>query len=129
MMKNILTCSLLLLFTACTRSSSHDRLVKTLKTTQSWAATAKMVGESWQQGNIPARYASQTLTKGREEIDKQVKELDAAPALLPQVQQTLKTMAESIDRNSKTEIATSLQKISAQQQQLKALARSAGAQS
>lgn len=127
-MKNILLSSLLLVLAACSQSSPHERLIKTLKTTRSWTATARMVGENWQQGTIPDHYARQTLTKSQQEIGKEMEGLDAPPAILQQLQQTIQAMTTNVEQRNKAAIATSLQKISAEQQQLEALAQAEGAQ-
>jgi hypothetical protein len=48
--------------------------------------------------------------------------------LLQQLQQTIQLMGANVEGNKKMAIATSLQKLSAEQQQLDALAKSKGAQ-
>jgi patatin-like phospholipase/acyl hydrolase len=127
-MKKILLTSLLLLLTACSPSSPKDKLVEVLKTTRSWAATAKMVAEAWQQGSIPDRYAGQTLAKSQQEIAKETNTLNNRPVLLLQLQQTIQLMGANVEGNKRMAIATSLQKLSAEQQQLDELAKSSGAQ-
>jgi hypothetical protein len=126
-MKKILLTSLLLLLTACS-PSPNDKLVEVLKTTRSWTATAKMVAEAWQKGSIPKRYAGQTLTKSQQEIAKEANTLTNRPILLQQLQQTIQLMGANIEGNERMAIATSLQKLSAEQQQLDELAKSKGAQ-
>ncbi|MEG4046536.1 hypothetical protein [Microcoleus sp. Pol17_C1] len=44
-MKRALIASLLLVLAGCSQSSSHDKLVKTLKTVQSWTATMNKIRE------------------------------------------------------------------------------------
>lgn len=127
-MKGILFTSLLFVLAACGRLSPHDRWVEALKATCSWTATARMVGEAWQQGAIPDQYAQQTLTKSQQEIGKVKAELSAPPAVFQQVQQAIQGMTTSIEHHNKPEIAASLQTLSTQQQQLNALAKAAGAQ-
>jgi hypothetical protein len=127
-MKNILLTSLLLLLTACSPSSPHERLTKVLQTTRSWTATALMVGESWQQGSIPDQYARQTLTKSQQEIGKEAKTLNTPPALLQQLQQTIQLIGTNVEQNNQSAIAISLRKLSTEQQQLNTLAKSQGAQ-
>jgi hypothetical protein len=89
-----------------------------------------MVGETWQQGSIPDIYAQQTLEKSQEEISKETKGL-TNPSLLQQLQalqQTLQQMTEDVKQNHKKAIATSLQKLAGEQQQLEAFAASQGKQ-
>jgi hypothetical protein len=123
-MKKILLISSLLMVAACSRSpstTSKQDLIKTIKTTQSWAATAQMVGETWQHDNIPDIYAEQTLEKSQQEITKETKDLQDSPDLLQhlrQLQQTLQQMTTAVKQHRKDDIAPSLQQLSIQQQQL-----------
>lgn len=81
-----------------------------------------MVGQTWQQGTVPNRYAQQTLEKAQQEIDQETAEI-ADPALQQQLhplQQTLLQIALDIKQNYKTTTAASLQKLASQQQQLAA---------
>lgn len=123
-MKKILSLGLLLILTACSRSPDRDKIVKPLKTIQSWAATAQMVGEAWQQGRIPQQYARQTLIKTREEIGKEAVDLPDPPTLIKQIQQTLSLLAEKIDLPQNASLSTALDKFSTQQQQLEAYTKS-----
>ncbi len=57
-------CGLLLLFSllaACRTQSPVDKLRAELKATASWAATARMVGETWSGGSVPTPYAERSL--------------------------------------------------------------------
>ncbi len=127
-MKTILLTSLLFVLAACGKLSPHDQRVEALKATCSWTATARMTGEAWQQGAIPDQYAEQTLTKSQQEIGKAKEGLKEPPILFQQVQQAIQNMITDVKHHNKAAIATSLQTISAQQQQLNALATAAGAQ-
>lgn len=121
-MKSSLFVGLLLGLAACGRSASEAQ-VQALKTTQSWIATAQMVGEIWQQGFVPDHYAQQTLARSQAEIAKQTQDLTDPPALLQQVhqiQQTLQTMTEAVERHDRTTIAPILQQLLGEQQQLSA---------
>lgn len=129
--KNLLLTSALLVCAACSQQTSSEKLVKPLKTVQSWTATARMVGETWQQGTIPDTYAQQTLEKSQQEIAHETKALTAPYALqqsLRQLQQTLQKMTVDVKQQHKAEIATSLQQLSKQQQQLDAFVRAQGEQ-
>ena len=128
-MKKALIASLLLVLAGCSPSSSHDQLVKTLKTVQSWTATARMVGETWQQGSIPDLYAQQTLEKSQQEIAKETKDLTDSPALprqIYQLQQTLQQMTTALKQHRKAEIATPLVQLATEQQQLETLLKAQG---
>ncbi|MEG4024179.1 hypothetical protein [Microcoleus sp. S13C4] len=128
-MKKALIASLLLVLAGCSQSSSHDKLVKTLKTVESWTATARMVGETWQQGSIPDLYAQQTLEKSQQEISKETKDLTDPPALprqIYQLQQTLQQMTTAVKQHRKAEIATPLVQLATEQQQLETLLKAQG---
>ncbi|HEY9662644.1 MAG TPA: hypothetical protein V6C65_29670 [Allocoleopsis sp.] len=127
-MKRVLLAGLLFGLAACGRSTPHDKLVEAIKTIHSWTATARMVGEAWQQGSVPDPYAQQTLTKSQHEIDQAIQQLSSPPALFQQVQQAIQAETQNVEQGNKAAIATSLKTISAQQQQLKAMAEAEGAQ-
>ena len=127
LIKNVLLTGLLLILTACSRSP-HDKLLEALETIQSWTATAQMVGEAWQQGNVPDQYARQTLIKSQQEISKAMKGLSAPPASFQKLQQAIQKMTVNVEQHNKTAITTSLRIISIEQQQLDALAEAAGAE-
>ncbi len=129
-MRKVLLISLLFVLSACS-SSSHAKQIKTLQTIQSWTATARMVGETWQQGIVPDRYAEQTLSKSQEEISKEAEGLTAVPKLqqqLSQIHQTLQQMTTAIHQQNKATIAPLLQDLSNQQQQLAVFAKAQGEQ-
>lgn len=119
-MKKILLLVSLLGLTACSRSSSHEKLVKNLQTIQSWTATAQMVGETWQQGAVPDVYAEQTLKKSQEEIAKETKDLTESSVRqqTEQIQQTLQQLTAVIQHHQKGASAAPLQQLSTQHQQL-----------
>ncbi len=120
-MKKILLLGSLLGLAACSRSSSHEKLVKSLQTIQSWTSTAQMVGETWQQGTIPDAYAEQTLKKSQEEIAGETKDLtESLQQQTQQIQQTLQQLTVAIERHQKDAIAAPLQQLSTQYQQLDA---------
>jgi hypothetical protein len=117
-MKKLLPIGLLLMLTACSRSPDRSKIVKSLKSIQSWTATARMVGEAWQQASIPQQYARQTLIKSREEIVKEAAELPDPPTIIKQLEETISSLTDKIDRSDNVAFATSLGKFSTQQQQL-----------
>lgn len=128
-MKNLLFVSLLLLLSACDRSSSREKQNKALQTIQSWTATAHMVGETWQQGTVPDVYAQQTLAKSQQEIAKETQGLTVSSELkqqLQQVQQTLQQMTIAVEQKNQAAIASSLQTLSKEQHQLSAFATAQG---
>ena len=121
-MKKILFLGFLLGLSACSRSSSHEKLVKSLQTIQSWTATAQMVGETWQQGKVPDAYAEQTLKKSQEEIDREANNLtDSSMQQIQQIQQTLQQLIAAVKHRQKDAIAAPLNQLSTQHQQLDTL--------
>ncbi len=119
-MKNLIFASLLLLLSACDRSSSA-KLTKALQSIQSWSATARMVGETWQQGAIPDTYAQQTLAKSQQEITQETQGLTIPTSLqqqLRQVQRTLGQMQSAVEQKNRPEIAPYLQDLAQEQQQM-----------
>ena len=118
-MKKILLLGSLLGLAACSHSSSHEKLIKSLQTVQSWTATAQMVGETWQQGTVPDAYAEQTLKKSQEEIARETKDLtESSVRQTQQIQQTLQQLIAAVNQHQKDAIAAPLQQLSTQHQQL-----------
>ena len=130
-MKKILLLGSLCGLAACTHSSSHEKLIKSLQTIQSWTATAQMVGETWQQGTVPDAYAEQTLEKSQEEIAKETKDLteSSIQQQTQQIQQTLQHLTDAIKRHQKGEIVAPLQQLSTQHQQLETVLKAQEKQS
>ncbi len=121
-MKKLLFLGLLLELAACSRSSSHEKLLKSLQTVQSWTATAQMVGETWQQGAVPDAYAEQTLKKSQEEIARETKDLTEPSAQkTQQIQETIQKLIAAVKHRQKGTIAAPLQQLSTQHQQLNTL--------
>ncbi|OUC13954.1 MAG: hypothetical protein B0A82_14285 [Alkalinema sp. CACIAM 70d] len=127
-MKNFLLPGLLLGLTACGQTS-QEKLTDALKTTRSWAATAQMVGEAWQQGNVPDRYTQQTLVKSQQEIDKSIQEINTKNRTLQNLKQTLQEMVTCVEQHDKEKITLSLQQIKLEQQQIEDWAKIQGEQS
>jgi hypothetical protein len=126
LMKRVLLTSLLLVMTACSSSTPQEKLTKGLKTILSWSATAQMVGQTWQQGTVPQQYAQQTLEKSQQEINKEVQDLSAPPALrqsLQQLQQTIQHMTLVIKQGDKAAIDAPLRQLATEQQQLGTFAK------
>ena len=127
-MKQLLLVSLFLSLAGCSRLSAPEKTAKALKSIQSWAATAQMVGESWQQGTIPDSYAQQTLAKSLEETAQEMQML-ADPALRQQLQplqQTLQQLTQETSQRHKVKIAPLLQTLQHEQQQLAGLVNATG---
>ncbi|HEY9641790.1 MAG TPA: hypothetical protein V6C57_14980 [Coleofasciculaceae cyanobacterium] len=130
-MKRVLLTGLLLMMAACNPSTAQAKLTKGLKTILSWTATAQMVGETWQQGAVPQQYAQQTLAKSQQEIEKEIQGLSAPPTLeqpLQQLQQTLQQLTVAVQQRNKAAIASSLQQLAIEQQQLDTFAKAQGEQ-
>ena len=129
-MRNIIIASLLLLVSACSHSS-REELTKALQSVRSWTATARMVGETWQQGNIPDTYAQQTLAKSQQEITKETQGITIPPTLqqpLQQLHHTLGQMENAVEQKNKSAIAPLLQALSQEQQQIAKVASTQGKQ-
>ena len=124
-MKKILLLGALLGLASCGHLSSQKKSIKSLKTIQSWTATAQMVGETWQQGAVPDAYAEQTLEKSQEEIAKETKAITGSSAQhqTQQIQQTLQQLTAAVNRHQKAAIAAPLQQLLTQHQQLDAVLR------
>jgi hypothetical protein len=56
------------LLTSCNRSNAKEDLNKEMQSVSSWSATAQMVGNAWLKGNLPDKYAQQTLKKTQTEL-------------------------------------------------------------
>lgn len=128
-MKPLLVVCSLLALTGCARFSAHAKRVDALKTAQSWAATAVMVAEAWQHGEVPDAYAQQTLVKSQQAVATAAHDVTGAPAIsqeLQHVQQTLSQLAVVVQQSRTRDLAASLQALATDQQQLKALARAEG---
>ena len=122
-MKKILLLGSLWGLAACSQSSSHDKLVKSLQIVQSWTATAQMVGETWQQDRVPDAYAEQTLKKSKAEIASETKDLTESTAVqeIQKIQQTLQQLIAAVKHRQKGALTAPLQQLSTQHQKLAAL--------
>ena len=74
--KHLLPLGLMLsVLVACSRSPSPEQQTKALKTIGSWTATARLLGEAWQQERVPQHYTEQTLEKAQAEMKKELKDV------------------------------------------------------
>lgn len=122
-MKKSLLASLSLVLTACSQTTPQEKIVKALESIQSWTATAQMVGETWQQGDISTTYAQQTLEKSQQEIAKETKGINVPSAIAIQIdhlQQTLQQMNTDLKQEHRSEIAVEIQQLAKESQQIDA---------
>lgn len=137
-MEGIRSVSLLLLLTilsACSSKSSSDELAKELQTVKSWTATAHLVGDTWIRGDVPTAYAKQTLSKTQEELQNEVDILShKAPAQnrttlvvqLQRLQGTVQQMSKALEQKDARAMQRQIQQLSAQEQSISNLAKTAG---
>ena len=127
-MKQILLVTVFLTLAGCDRLSPSEKTAKALKSIQSWTATAQMVGEAWQQGNLPDPYARQTLAKSQKEIAQEIKAIpdSALRQKLQPLQQTLQQLTQETNQRHKPAIAPLLQILQHEQQQLAELVNATG---
>jgi hypothetical protein len=117
--QNLLPLGLVLsLLVACSRSPSPDQQAKALKTIGSWTATARLLGEDWQQERVPQHYTEQTLEKVQTEMQQELKDVPTPPAVVKQIQQTIAQMAGKVDRSQSRAFAIALRRLTTQQRQL-----------
>ena len=137
-MEGIRSVSLLLLLTilsACSSKSASDELAKDLQTVKSWTATAHLVGDTWIRGDVPTAYAKRTLSKTQEELQNEVEILSQkAPAQnrttlvvqLQRLQQTVQQMSKALEHKDARAMQRQIQQLSAQEQSISNLAKTAG---
>jgi len=139
-MEGIRSASLLLLLTilsGCSRKSSADELTKELQTVKSWAATAHLVGDTWIRGDVPTAYAKRTLSTTQKELQKEKDNLSqkAPPqsramlvAQLQHIQATVEQMSKAVEQKDSKTMNQQIQELSAQEQSISTLAKTAGVQ-
>ncbi|HEY9672163.1 MAG TPA: hypothetical protein V6D11_12005 [Waterburya sp.] len=139
-MNGIRSASLLLVLTilsACSSKSSADEVTKELQSVKSWAATAHLVGDSWIRKDVPTAYAKQTLSKAQQELQKEQDNLSqkAPPqsramfiAQVQHLQATVAHMSEAVEEKNSQAMSQELQQLSAQEQSVSTLAKTAGVQ-
>jgi len=59
---------ILTLLTSCNQSNNKEDLHQEIQSVSSWAATVQMVGNAWLKGNVPSKYAQQTLNKSQSQL-------------------------------------------------------------
>ncbi|BCL34487.1 hypothetical protein [Nostoc sp. MS1] len=97
----------LTLLTSCNNSSSKEDLKKEIQSVTSWAATTGMVGNAWLQGNIPSKYAQQTLDKAQTEFIQEKNKISQI-----QAQTTIIKSCQSLIINNVAQLANQTAKIS-----------------
>lgn len=110
---------ILCLFLQLACSAPEDEFTPTLKTSSSWAATARMVGEEWQRESVPNAYAAQTLHAARQALQKELNEtgnLDAdSRARLQSLTQIVGEMQAAIERSDRQAVAELLNMLDAKE--------------
>jgi hypothetical protein len=135
---------LLISLTACASQSSNEEIKKELTTVKSWTATVHMVGDAWMRGAVPTPYAKDTLKKAQQEFKKEADTLSKKQPMQQQkmllgnihnIESTVEQMSTAVEQKDRTalaklvaEIAQEIQQLSAQEQKLTALAKTAGEQ-
>ncbi|MBH8565572.1 hypothetical protein I8748_25935 [Nostoc sp. CENA67] len=117
---------ILILLTSCNTKTTADEISKEIQNVFSWAETANMVGDAWVRGDVPSKYAKQTLKKAHDELQKETKKIEQIQ-IFPDSIQTDKSVviAGIIQLASKTEEmsrAIAQKNRSAVRQQLRELA-------
>jgi hypothetical protein len=140
-----LSCLLLLLslLTACHTQSPADQLRAELKTVASWAATARMTGESWAGGSVPNAYARRTLQAAEEALQESAGDLNASapdgstvPDLRPatlgkmqKLQQILTQMSAAVAQQDRTAMAEQINQLASVEREIAELKKGAGGNS
>src|SRR5437868_6174674 len=78
--------SLSVTFSSCSSQSSVQQLKDEVRTQKSWAATLRMMGESWQSGAVPTAYTRKALENVAQAIGKERQ--DISESSLPPEQRT-----------------------------------------
>lgn len=137
-MDGIRSASLLLFLTilsACSSKSSSDELAKELQTVKSWTATAHLVGDTWIRGDVPTAYAKRTLSKTQEELQNELDVLSQkVPAQnrttlvvqLQRLQGTVQQMSKALEQKDARAMQRQIQQLSAQEESISNLAKTAG---
>lgn len=139
-------CGLLLSFAllaACRTQSPVDKLRAELKATASWAATARMVGETWSGGSVPNAYARRSLRTAADALEESRGILNASAqddsstgdlraALLSEIQklqQVCGQMRASVAARDSAAMSEQLKQLSAIEGEIAELKKAAGIQS
>jgi cell division septum initiation protein DivIVA len=107
-----------ILVAGCGKSGS-DQLDRELKQVASWAATARMVADSWSNGTVPAAYARRTLETLSQQLQMNAEKIQSISRdqnsplahAVEQIQQTIAHLQAAViqqDRNWLTELTSQL---------------------
>lgn len=133
--RSVILLLLLTILSACSSKSSSDELAKELQNVKSWTATAHLVGDTWMRGDVPTSYAKQTLSKTRKELQNELNNLsENAPAQnrttiviqLQRLQETVEQMSKAVEQKDPRAMQQQIQQLSAQEQSISNLAKTAG---
>jgi hypothetical protein len=128
---------LLALSIACKGESPAERLSSELQPVTSWAATIHMVSETWMSDAVPTAYALKTLQTAQRELKEESDALAQASTIpadqrataqehLENLNRISGEMSESMQRSDRARVAQAVNQISAEEEAIKALARSGG---
>lgn len=141
-MRTVRLCSLsllLLLLSSCSHAPA-DQLKIELQTVTSWAATAHMVSEAWLKGDVPHAYAMRALRTAQETIQEeaqtaQEQKAEGVAALQSSLvgqarslEQLIAQMRAAIEKRDGETLAQLLKQLEAEEQAIKSLDKSGGAQ-
>ena len=130
--RQLISLVLLLLLSACSSKSSGDESQE-LETIMSWAATAKIAGSAWSQGNVPTVYAQQTLSQVQQKLHEETDKLSHSstnPTQLHPILEQLRLLEASVSQMSQavkqkdyTAMSQHLMQLSTQKQALSTLGK------
>lgn len=134
----VATLSLLLTTPACA-SDPQKEVRQELQTLSSWAATLRMLSDSWRDGSVPSRYAAKTADDAHETLMAESQTIQQSSSIPADAREVIKGHARNIDaaatslaqavRNDDRAVAARLSgQLSEEQKSIDDLARGAGAQ-
>jgi hypothetical protein len=140
-MRAVSLCSLLLLLAlnGCTRAPA-DKLKAEIQTVNSWTATARMASEAWLKGTVPHAYATHTLRTAQEMMEDEAQTIqeesqagaaELQTSLINRVRglgQLIDRMRAAIEKRDNEALSQLLKQLEAEDQTIKELAKSGGAQ-
>jgi hypothetical protein len=135
----ILAATLLLLTSSACASDPQKEARQKLQTLSSWAATLRMLADSWGDGTVPSRYAAKTADDAHETLAEESQTVQQSSSIPADARAVITGHAQSIDaaatslaqavRNGdRAAVAQLSGQLSAEQKSIDDLARGAGAQ-
>lgn len=87
-------------FSSCGSQSSTQQLKDEMRTQKSWAATLRMIGESWLSGAVPATYTRKALENVAQAIGKERKTISESSTLPVEQRTELVNRAQSLEETA-----------------------------